>query len=371
MQLNSLELQQLENAIPSRTFNAGFQLPTLNNAIPRTAAYTPYQTNFGTLGMQLLAAGVIDPETIPEDAVSPALVVEQGLKAWFAKRIGQFQHMRVDAKLLDAESANDEAESNHWEDISFTGAAIALTGGTTEIRYVKDIALHVEKQVPDLFLTVFTEVMAAGYRTIELQQPCRILDQTAAYSLWDTDIYSVTDEEAAESLAERYGEVDGDYYMPDAMLEAFGNGYCFNITRIGKKSRKVRKFPTLLLKKLRKHQDQTVAAMASGLLNLRDATRRADKLAAHLQRPGNYDAQPLYVGCILLFSGDDREDQFMDDDGRQLWDNGLGSEIHAMEQLPATVADMKTYFQQLDALLDLAGKIDALIPIISYSPYAE
>lgn len=372
MQLNSTELQHIENAIPSRSLPTTFQLPALHESIPRSAVYAHYQTNFGALGMQLLAAGVIDPDTIPEDALTPSLIVEKGLQAWFAKRIGRLQHIRVDAKLFDTENANAAAQSEHWEGVSFTGPALALTGSTTDIRYVKDIALHVQSKVPDLFLTAFTELVEAGYRTVELQNPSRILQQQASYSLWGNDIFSVEDEEAAEALAERHGE-DGetDYYMPDAMLEAFGNGYCFNIARCGKKAKKVRKFPDLMLKKLSTHEDGTVAAIAAGLLKLRQCVAQADKLGAYLEHAPGYDAQPLYVGCILLFSGDDREIHFMDDEGQELFENGLGSEMYCIEQLPSTAPEIKSYFQKFDALLDLVSQMDALIPILSYSPDAE
>lgn len=371
MQLNSTELKHIEYAIPSRSLPT-FQLPTLHESIPLSAVYTHYQTNFGALGMQLLAAGVIDPEAIPEDALTPALIVRHGLQAWFANRIGRLEYIRVDAKLFDTENANAAVQADHWEGVSFERPAIALTGSTTDIRYVKDVALHVQSKVPDLFLTAFEELVQAGYRTVELQSPGRILEQEASYSLWGNDIHSVNDEEAAESLLERYGE-DGecDYYMPDAMLEAFGNGYCFNIARVGKKSKKVRKFPDLLLKKLSTHKDGKVSAIASGLLKLRKAVEQADKLGAQLTRANSYDAQPIYVGCILLFSGDDREIHFMDDEAQQLWENGLGSEMYSIDQLPPTVPEIKSYFQKLDALLDLVAQMDALIPILSYSPNAE
>lgn len=371
MQLNVNELLHLKTAIPSLPTN--FQLPTLHPSIPCKAQHINYQTDFGTLGEQLLVAGIIDPDSISEEAVTPKLIVEQGLRAWFMRRIGNLNYMRFDVRVLDAEHANAAAKDGGWENLTFDSAAVSLTGDIAEMRFVKDIAHYVEERVPDLFLTVFTELTKASYRTIDIHHPQRILEMEAAYSLWGNDIHSVTDAEAREELLERYGE-DGevtDYYMPDQMLEAFGNGFCLDVTRTGRVAKKRRRFPELKLKKLARGDDPTIAGIASQLLELRRASKRVQDLGASFTQADECHARPLYVGSILLFSGDDRETHFMDDEHQHLMETGEGTELYAIDQLPATAAELKTHFQKLDALFDLIAQMDALIPKISYSPNAE
>jgi PRTRC genetic system protein F len=371
MQLNANELFYLENAIPSLPLPTYFLVPTLHEAIPRMAEHISYQTDFATLGQELLTAGIINPDAIAEDTTTAKQVVEQGLRAWFMPRIGRLNHMRFDVRVVDAENANAAAKDGGWENLEFDGAAVSISGDIAEMRFVKDIALHVEQRVPELFLTAFTELTAASYKTVDIHHPERILEMEAAYSLWGNDIHSVTDAEAREELIERYGEEETpDYYMPDQMLEAFGNGYCMDITRKGP-MKKRRRFPELKLKKLAKSEDAIVAGIASQLLNLRRARKRVDDLEASFSQARESNARPMYVGCILLFSGDDRETHFMDDEHQHLMETGDGTELYAIDQLPATAADLKTHFQKLDALFDLIAQMDALIPKLSYPYDAE
>jgi PRTRC genetic system protein F len=373
MQLNINELLQLKNAIPSLSLPTNFQLPTLHESIPRKAQHINYQTDFGSLGEQLLAAGVIDPDSISEEAVNAKQIVEQGLRAWFMHRIGKLHYMRFDVRVLDAEHANAAAKDGGWENLTFDSAAVALTGDVAEMRFVKDIAHHVEALVPELFLTAFTELAEASYRTVDIHQPLRILEMEASYSLWGNDLWSVTDEEAREELLERYGEDEEttDYYMPDQMLDAYGNGFCFSGSRTGKPIKKLRKFPDLRLKKLARHEDPTVAGIASQLLKLRRARKRVSDLGASFCQAEQCGARAMYAACILLFSGDDRETHFMDDEHQHLMETGEGTELYALDKLPATAAELKPHFQKLDALFDLIAQMDALIPKISYSPDAE
>lgn len=372
MQLNVNELHQLKNAIPSLSLPTNFQLPSLHESIPRKAQHINYQTDFGCLGQQLLAAGVIDPESVSADAVTPKQIVEQGLRAWFMHRMGNLQHMRLDVRVLDAEHANTAAKDGGFENLTFDSAAIALIGDIAELRIVKDIAHHVEARVPALFLTAFTELANASYATVEIHQPIRILEIEASHSLWGDDLWSVTDEEARDGLLERYGEEEAsDYYMPDQMLEAFGNGFCFSGSRKGQPIKKQRKFSNLQLKKLAGHEDPTVAGIASQLLNLRRAQKRVKDLDASFCQAEQCGARSAYASCILLFSGDDRETHFMDDEHQHLMESGEGTELYSLDKLPGTAAELKPYFQKLDALFDLIAQMDALIPKISYSPDAE
>lgn len=372
MQINANELLQLKNAIPSLSLPANFQLPALHKSIPRKGQYVKYQTDFFNLGQQLLAAQIINPNSVSDDAITAKQIVEQGLRAWFMQRIGDLNHIRFDVHVLDAENANAAANDGGWDDLTFDGAAVILSGDVAQMRFVKNIALHVESKAPDLFLTAFTELKEASYRTIDIHHPQRILEMEAAYSLWGDDIYSVTDAQAREELLDRYGEEEAvsDYYMPDQMLEAFGNGFCLDVTRKGP-AKKRRRYPDLKLKKLAKDEDPTIAGIASQLLKLRRARKRVTDLNASFNQADQFNARPMYVGCILLFSGDDRETHFMDDESQHLMESGEGTELYAIDQLPATVAGLKTHFQKLDALFDLITQMDALIPKISYAYDAE
>lgn len=380
MQLNDTELHRIEGAIPpqlrpSNSLPAQFQLPALDEAIPRRALFLEYVTDYVALARNLIDAGVINHDDLPDTVATPEQVVGHGLKAWFSRRIGGLEHMRFDVELMDAVTANDVMQFDHAQGEPFTGATFAVKGGETDLRFVKDVALAVEKVVPGLFLTAFTELMAAGYKTIEFSHPERILEQETSYSLWGNDLSSVTDEEARSELADRYGEeVETDYWMPNQVIEAYGNGFCFSMKSAARPTipkRQRPRFPTRRLKKLSKHQNKSVAGIAQRLLSLRRAANRVNALKLSLPHVENRSVRCLWAACVILFDGDDRVRQFMDQEGQFLFESGEGSDYHAIEQLPETAADLKTYFENLDALFDLIAQMDALIPAISYSYFAE
>lgn len=380
MQLNDTELRLIEGAIPpqllpSNALPTQFQIPALDEAIPRRALFLEYVTDYATLARNLIDAGVINPDDLPDTVATPEQIVGHGLGTWFSRRIGGLEHMRFDIELLDAVTANAEMDFHHAEGAPFTGATFAVRGSEADLRFVKDVALSVENVVPGLFLTAFTELLSSSYKTIEFNHPVRILEQETAYSLWGNDLHSVTDEEAREELMERYGEeVDTDYWMPQQVIEAYGNGFCFSLkskSTLAIPRRQRPRFPTRRLKKLSKHQNKQVAGIAKRLLSLRRAARRVEALNLSLPHVDNRSVRCHWAACVILFDGDDRVRQFMDQEGQYLWENGEGSDLHAIEQLPETAAELKTYFENLDALFDLIAQMDALIPQISYPAFGE
>jgi PRTRC genetic system protein F len=374
MQLNLKELRLIESTVPSQILPTSFQIPKIHASVPRTADLTQYYTDFGILGHSLLEAGVINPDDVSEDAATPKQVVEQGLRAWFLRRIGKLQHVRFDVGVVDAEHANAYVRDGYWDTPpSFDGVTLTITGNTAEVRCVEDIARYVEARVPDLFVTAFTELTSASYKTIEFQHPDRLLETEIAYSLWGNDVHSVTDEEAVEYLEERYGEGEevNTEYMPDEMIAALGNGFCYNVTRKGQRPRKLRRFPELKLKSLAKSTDKVIASIAAGLLNLRRACKRFDEAGAKMPHTTGFGGRPYWVGCILMFNMDYRVTEFMDDEHQHLMETGEGTDLFAIEQLPTGAADLKSYFKKLDVLFDLVAQMDAFIPKISYAFDAE
>lgn len=375
MQLNNTELRLIEGVIPTQSLPTFFQLPGLHEDVSRTAIVVRYETDFSALGRGLIEAEIINLDDIPDTVTSSQQVVAEGLRAWFMRRIGGLEHMRFDVEIFDAEAANAHIDNPQFEGAPFTGPTFAIRGSEAQLRYVEDVARAVEKEVPGLFLTAYTELISASYRTVEIQHPERILENETSYSLWGNDIHSVQDEEAREALIERYGddsETSIDYYMPDAILEAYGNGFCFDMstaTRSRQGKKKQPRFSNRRLRKLARQGSKKVAAIAKGLLALRRASHRVQKLDARFKGP---DGMRCYwVACLLLFNNDDRVTHFMDQEGQYLWENGEGTDLHAIEQLPETASDLATYFEKLDALFDLVIQMDALIPNLSYCAYAE
>lgn len=375
MQLNIEEIRLIEGVVPPPSLPLLFQIPGIHESVPRRTTLVKFETDFVELARNLLDAEVINPDDLSHQVTSPRHIVDEGLRAWFMRRIGRIENIRFDIQIVDATEANSLVHSSNgsdnWTGGEFTGPTFAVMGAQTDLRYVEDVARLVEDVIPGLFLTAFGELVSAGYKTVEFSHPGRVLENEAQYALWEEDIYSIEDESAREALLDRYGEDCGDYYMPDQMLEAFGNGFCMDIARKGRSKPPRPRFSMRKLQKLSRHQNKMVAAIAAGLLNLRRAVARVQALGATFNSVSSQGLDPLYVGTVIFFNNDDRCSHFADQGAQHLWENGEGSDLHAIEQLPTSAAELKTYFQNLDALFDLIAQMDALIPAISYHAYAE
>lgn len=375
MQLNIEEMRLIEGVVPAPNLPSLFQIPGIHESVPRRTTLVKFETDFVELARNLLDAEVINPDDLSDEVTSPRHIVDEGLRAWFMRRIGGIENIRFDIQIVDATEANSMVrssnDSDNWTGGEFTGPTFAVMGAQTDLRYVEDVARLVEKVVPGLFLTAFGEMVSAGYQTVEFSHPGRVLENEAQYALWEEDIYSVEDESAREALLDRYGEDCGDYYMPDQMLEAYGNGFCLDIVRNGRSKPRRPRFSTRKLKKLSRHQNKKVASIAAALLNLRRAVARVKALGATFNSASSQGLDPLYVGTVIFFNNDDRCSHFADQGAQFLFENGEGTDLHAIEQLPTSAAELKTYFQNLDALFGLIAQMDALIPAISYHAYAE
>jgi PRTRC genetic system protein F len=374
MQLNHAEMGVLHDAMPPQQFPSLFHIPTLHASVPRTAKLLRYETNFLEFARLLVDAGIVIADQLPDDVATPGQVVQEGLRAWFQPRIGGLQHMRFDVSVIDIATANTSFGDGQMGWTCTQGPVVTIVGSTTDLRYVEDIARAVEKQVPGLFLCAYTELIKASYRTIDIQSPEEVLENETAYSLWDTDLGSVTNVEAREALQDRFGdddEINLDDYMPKAIAEAYGNGFCFSYTPEGEARKKVEKFSNNKLKKLGRSGNQAVASIANGLLALRKAAQRVERLGARFTLPDGFEGRALYRASLLMFNDDVRCSHYRDQEGQYLWENGEGTDLHALEELPATADALKYSFQKFDALFDLIATMDALIPIISYSSDAE
>jgi PRTRC genetic system protein F len=357
MQLNPIEMRVLQGAatIPQLPFRA-FQLPTISPAVPSFVEVVDRQVDFTPFTQALLDAGVIQPEMIGPSASTPKCILEQGLRAWFKERTDRLKHLKFDARVSDPVAAAALHQCYDEEIPEYKNWVFALTGyETTEVRVAEPIALELEAKCPGLFYSAFSEMEQGGWRTVDILTPMQVIDQTAAFMLWDGDLSEMpSDEDAMEYLVDRYGE-DADKYLPSILMKVWGQGYCF--PRKGQRSLGARK-----LKKLCKSPDHQVATIASQLLKLREAKRYADECGA---RFCGVNMHPLFTGCSIGFNRDDRYTEYIDTYVNGIYESGEYSECITIEEFPSNPDDLDSYFIKLDALFQLMAEVDALIPLLS------
>jgi PRTRC genetic system protein F len=367
MQLNLNEIRLLQGAVPTQSVSAPFRLPTLHNKVPLKATLFEGNTSYSSFGRALVEAGVINPETLPETVATPKDVVEQGLGQWFRQRIDQLQHMQFDVHVLDAESANAHICEDAWHDPKkFDAFVFSVKGRHCDRRYAKPIAVSIEKKAPGLFLAAFEDLIHASWRTLSIHSPQQVLEQTACFRFWDCDWSEIpTDKEALPDLIDRYGsEEEAKHYLPSVVQKAYGEGYCFS--PFGQKRRK-KPLSTRKRRKLMRSPDKKIARLATQYDAFLQARQRVEMLDARLPDTSAIGLHDIWATCQILFDNDELCLEFVDEHGQMIWESNESTDFLAIEQMPTAAADLKSYFQKLDAVFQMIIQMDALIPLISVS----
>lgn len=362
MKITNTEMRLLDSATFPPMPATAFQLPTLNYNIPAHAEMVTAVSDYSALATALLDAGVIDPADIPDSVGNAAQIVSHGLAAWFKPRISGLNYMRFDVALYDAEAANCYVK-DMWLDASteFTSFALAFEGSdNSPFFYVENTAKKIEALAPGLFLTAFSTLTHASWRTIDVRCPEAILSNVT-YQLWECDLSEVTTDEAAmEAVIERFGETEAsDEYLPSKLIPGFGDGYCFT------KFSTTKHLSKAALKELVKSGDALVAEVAARTLELSASIERVTKLDIGLPGVGSLQAHSISVGCTMLFREDPVVLQYVDDEVNDAYNAGDATELIGIESIPMTAAELKSYFFKLDLCLAVVRQINALIPLLA------
>lgn len=357
MQLNSIEMSVLEGVanIPQPPALA-FQLPIISAAVPHFAEIVNREVDYTTFARALVEANVILPEMIGAHASTPKCILEQGLGAWFKERTDRLQYLEFDVHVFDAGAAGEIQFGYEHEPVEYKNWVFALSGySTSEVRVAEPIALELEKKCPGLFYTAFSAMEAGGWKTADILTPTMIIENTAAFQLWDGDLSEMpTDEEALEYLVDRYGD-DAERYLPSVLMKVWGQGFCF--ARKGQ-----RPFGKRKLKKLCKSDDKQVATVARQVLQLLDARQYVDECGATFNGAGG---EPLFTACSIGFNRDDRYTDFIDSHVNGVYECGEYSEFLTINEFPSAQDELDSYFIKLDALFRLMAEVDALVPLLS------
>jgi PRTRC genetic system protein F len=362
MKITNTEMRLLDSATFPPMPATAFQLPSLNCNIPVQAEMVTAVSDYSALATALLDAGVIDPADIPDTVGNAAQIVNHGLAAWFKPRISGLNYMRFDVALYDAEAANGFVKEMYLDaSTEFTSFALAFEGShESPFFYVENTAKKIEALAPGLFLTAFSTLTHASWRTIDVRCPEAILNNVT-YQLWECDLSEVTTDEAAmEAVIERFGETEAsDEYLPSKVIPGFGDGYCFT------KFSKTKHLKKAALKKLAKSENALVAEIAAKTLELNANIEKVKKFDTGLPGVADLQAHSISVGCTMLFRDDPVVLQYVDDEVNDAYNAGDATELIGIESIPTTAAELKTYFSKLDLCLAVVRQINALIPLLA------
>lgn len=374
MQINPNEMRLIAGAQTTLPPTCGFQLPKFHKDVPVKAVFQSHDTTVPELAKALVEAGVIRAGSLPKTVETPLAVVQSGLRTWFEKRATGLNLLKFNVGILDRESAEGLSLFPGDSERTLTGKYVLFFEGYEDgpVLLLKDKALHIEAKVQHLFRYAYQVAERAGWKTMSFRTPMQTMYE-AAMQLWEADYSTIpNDDEVREMLIDRgydEGGEDLERYMPDEILEVFGEGYClpprnhFRFKRGEILSRQT-------LRQLVKSEDEEIALIAARTLSLQRAVNRFTSLKGDFPDMHGIDGEAIFPPCTVMFEDDTRAFQFIDDEMNCASQAGCSSSFIGIDELPDTAQELKTYFRQLSAGLSVLRHMDALLALITtrYEP---
>lgn len=238
----------------------------------------------------------------------------QAFFAWARRHLGALRRLSLQIHVMDADSVRNAIQHQYDHD-DFKGESplyLALGSEGEPIYNLKPAADRLRRAHPLLLGTALHLVEAASFRTVWIRTPHELLSHFAAW-YWDGD-ESTTDQEAKESLADRFGEDEAEIeeFLPSVVWEDFCPAK-LGLWTEKKGTRQIRRRPGLSsadLKSIAAQPDGRAKRLCAELIRLQSLLRghRAKQLFDRC-----YSANPVYAACGLVWDHTDRVAQMYDD----------------------------------------------------------
>lgn len=363
-----LALSSLKGATHHVVANAlqSFLLPALNDAIPIVGTLTQYETSNSDFAKTLIAAGVIQPKGLPETVMTPEDIISVGLKQWFDKNLGPINTMEIRAEILDPQAIAGLRYEMSGDARRPIGYSLAIVGKSSYRRTMENKIFELERTVCGLSRTALGTIYCASYRTVEIYTPLEIFNEFAM-SYWDADWSTVpTDEEAAESLVDRFGDEDEipSSYLPSEVVPMFGGDICLQIET-------TKDITWRKLKEIASSHEGTLASyVAIETLKLKRAYASAKRAGASFPDLSGYEATSTERGLTLMYQVNSYFTEALDMLVECSWNAGDNTDYLGIETLPSTVEEVKQYFKKLKLACKVLRHMDRLIELISQEDFS-
>lgn len=351
--------EQIEISAALQTFH----LPSIHKAIPKIAVLSKFEQTQSEFGLQLLDAGIINPEDIDESIATAHGVIESGLSAWFNQRMGDLNAIKISMQLLNSNVAVDFVEQFEESEIHLTGGfLLKVIGESTGCRELKGRAIALEDSHNGLFKTALNAIDSASCITVGILLPNEIFSYFS-YN-WEDDGLSIPkDEDVREVLVDRFGDTsEVDNYLPSAIVPLFGGENCLINCYMAKNvllnPKQLRTFATTT-------PDADSAAVAIQTALLIDAIKKANDMQAEMPGLAGLYAECVERGCVLIYERDDRVFQVLDEMVECAYNNSEATDCIGFKELPNNAEELREYFAKLDMACTVLRHMDTLISMIS------
>lgn len=347
------------SAIPAPVL--GFQLPSLAAGIPSSAVVRYTQSNMAKLAINLVHAGVINPRDVPDTVTSAAEVVSHSLGQWFSARTRNLKRVQFSVSIVSSETATEFIQYTDGSDRKFNGEPVLVIDSPAheEPYEMYSFAYGLDAEGRKVLASALDAIGTASVYTVDIRTPLELFNEFCGWN-WEGDWTEVPSEkEARRMVLERHGE-EGDIksYLPSHACPVFGYDlFKWTKKRPWRKQKWLRRYA-----KTHRGKVATVARETAILLDLLAPIRESKICMPDLSEIW---IRPTTFAAALVYKDDPIVWETLDNMNEVAYNAGEACEMLGMAELPSTVPDLKTYFDNLDTCLAVLRQMDKLMALIS------
>jgi len=337
-------------------------LPTLPDEIPARGKLL-YGEGADTLGLirKQFEAGVLAARDV-KGAASAGDAFAQAMFAWLRRRTPTCKRLTFSFALLDLAAAREQVDQFGHDDELHAPLYLAIELEGENVFEIGERADVMRRVDPALLYTAIHLVNEGAGRSLFVRTPDELAEMFARW-WWECDP-TMSDEDAREFLAERFGE-DGceiERYLPSTVLPVLAPDDA--VPAFARRDKKLR------IDCLRAPQLEALAGRNRGLprricLALLDlqavlARTRRSRALNHAQW-----AEPAYSAATLCMWREHWVGQILDDHFESLNCSGDATMYQSLIPLADTPRAIRRQFKQLADMMDVIAALDRVLTLIS------
>ncbi|MGF7191877.1 PRTRC genetic system protein F [Robbsia andropogonis] len=301
-----------------------------------------------------------------ESVTAPLEAFAQGFFAWMRRLANKWTRLCLAPVLLDAAAVAENLAYSQM-DVDIPGEAVLYMGLKTDLDYIRAFrpsVVELAKSQPLLMHSCLqTIAVAAASLGIHLRTADDLLEMFS-YHYWEGDP-EISDEDAAEFMAERFGESDEERspFLPSTIrADLLGNGLsCVRVC--SETGRLVRD------KRLRPAQLVALAQMLTGHDRaVCDATRELELLIRRTRGdcfPWDVQCEQVYSAATIVTGDDALVGQILDDHYQYFNQGGDGSLFHGFMQLANEPKAIGRQYRRIARGIEILNSLDRLIGLLT------
>jgi len=297
-----------------------------------------------------------------QGAASAGDAFAQAMFAWLRRRTPKCKRLNFSFALLDLAAAREQVDQFGWDEELHAPLYLAIELDEETVFEIGQRAEVMRRADPALLYTAIHLVNEAAGRSLFVRTPDELADMFARW-WWECDP-TMSDEEAREFLAERFGDdsCEIERYLPSRVLPVLAPDDA--VPAFARRDKTVR------IDCLRAPQLEALAGRKRGLprricLALRDlqavlARTRRSRALNHAQW-----AEPAYSAATLCMWREHWVGQILDDHFDSLNCGGEATMYQSLIPLADTPRAIRRQFKQLADMMDVIAALDRVLTLIS------